>query len=160
VTPLGARADAALDAAWSQLTGGAAGAPEKLTVLGRTIVIPRTAHGAARMTFDEICGRALAAADYLVIARRYDLVMIDRIPQLGPGRRDEARRFTVLIDTLYDEGVKLICSAAAAPTLLYCGDDDDAFSRTASRLMEMQSRDYLLRTARMPVSADELARAG
>jgi cell division protein ZapE len=146
VTPLGPKADAALDRAWGRLTDDAHAAPEKMTVLGRTLVIPCATEHAARFVFDQICGRPLAAADYLAIARRYDYLVIDRIPLLGPQRRDEVRRFTVLVDTLYDEGVKLICSAAAPPDCLYSGDEyAGAFRRTASRLIEMQSRDYLRR---------------
>jgi cell division protein ZapE len=147
-SPLGAQADASVDLAWSRLTDGAQGHPESLEVLGRTIEIPRAAHGAARFTFDELCAWPLAAADYLAIARRYHVVAIDRIPKLDPQRSDEARRFTVLIDTLYDEGVILICSAAAAPDALFPeGESADAFRRTASRLMEMQSLDYVQRVS-------------
>ncbi|MGH6879066.1 MAG: cell division protein ZapE [Rhizomicrobium sp.] len=143
VTPLGERADATLDAAWSRMTDAAISRPESIEVLGRTIDVPQAAHGAARFSFDDLCAKPLAAADYLAIARRYHVLMIDHIPQMGAERRDEARRFTVLIDTLYDEGVKLICSAAAAPAALWRGEGADAFRRTASRLIEMQSRDYL-----------------
>jgi cell division protein ZapE len=153
VTPLGPQADAALDRAWSHLTDDAEPAPERLAVLGRTLVVPRATEGAARFSFDQICGRPLAAADYLTIARRYDYVVIDCIPYLGDERLDEARRFTILIDTLYDEGVKLICSAAAPPEQLYSGEEDaSAFRRTVSRLLEMQSHDYL-RRARSSVKA-------
>jgi cell division protein ZapE len=145
-TPLGSAADAALDRAWSHLADGGNAAPAKLTVLGRTLAVPCATGHAARFTFDQLCGRPLAAADYLAVARRYDYVVIDGIPLLGPLRRDQARRFIVLVDTLYDEGVKLICSAAAAPESLYTGEEDaGAFRRTASRLLEMQSRDYLRR---------------
>jgi len=154
VTPLGQEADAALDRAWSRLTDNGRPAPAKMTVLGRTLVIPCAAAHAARFTFAQLCGRPLAAADYLAIARRFDYLVIDHIPLLGPERRDEVRRFTVLVDTLYDEGVKLICSAAAPPESLYSGEEDAvAFRRTASRLLEMQSRDYL-RRARSSADSD------
>jgi cell division protein ZapE len=144
VTPPGPEADAKLDRAWSHLTDDAKPAPERLRVLGHTVLIPCANDRAARFSFGDICGRPLAAADYLAIARRFDYLVIDHIPLLGPLRRDEARRFTVLIDTLYDEGVKLICSAAAPPNALWVGDESEgAFGRTASRLLEMQSRDYL-----------------
>jgi cell division protein ZapE len=145
VTPLDARADAALDRTWSELTDGAEGEPEEIEVLGRTLRVPRAAHGAARFTFDELCERPLAAADYLALARRYHVLMIDRVPRMAPDRVGAARRFTVLIDTLYDENVKLVCSAAAAPPALDCSEEPDSFRRTASRLIEMQSRDYLER---------------
>ena len=147
LTPLGPEADAALDRAWLQLTDGVRGEAESITLLGRRIAIPRSAHGAARFTFDELCARPLAAADYLAIARRYHVIVIDRIPQMGRELRDEARRFTVLIDTLYDQNVKLACSAAANPDALCMeGESAEAFRRTASRLTEMQSLDYLERT--------------
>ncbi|HEY3637804.1 MAG TPA: cell division protein ZapE [Rhizomicrobium sp.] len=150
VTPLGRESDTALDKAWAHLTEGMPSAPAKMKVLGRTLVIPCATERAARFSFAELCGRPLAAADYLAIARRFDYVMIDHIPMLDDTRRDETRRFTVLIDTLYDEGVKLICSAAAPPESLYSGEEDaGAFRRTASRLLEMQSRDYL-RRAHLP----------
>jgi len=147
LTPLGPEADAALDRAWLQLTDGVRGEAESITLLGRRIAIPRSAHGAARFTFDELCARPLAAADYLAIARRYHVIVIDRIPQMGRELRDEARRFTVLIDTLYDQNVKLACSAAAKPDALCMeGESAEAFRRTASRLTEMQNLDYLERT--------------
>ena len=144
VTPLGPAADAALDTAWQHMTDGEPGSPETIIVLGRRIEVPRAARGVARFSFEELCDRPLAAADYLAIARRYHVMMIDDIPLMGLAMRDEARRFTVLIDTLYDEGVKLICSAAALPGGLFPdGDSAGGFWRTVSRLMEMLSADYL-----------------
>ena len=115
-------------------------------MLGRTLVVPQAAKGVARFAFEDLCARPLAAADYLAIAHSFHTVLIDHIPKLGPEQRNEARRFVVLVDTLYDEGVKLICSAAAAPDALYeTGDGAEAFRRTASRLHEMQGEDYLKR---------------
>jgi len=144
IVPLGAAADAKMDAAWFQLTGTAHGDSRTLIVLGRRLRVPQTAKGAARFSFDDLCRQPLAAADYLEIAHRFHTVLIDRIPVLSPAERNEARRFTLLIDTLYDEHVKLICSAGAPPDELYTrGDGADAFRRTASRLSEMQSVDYL-----------------
>jgi cell division protein ZapE len=144
--PLGAQADAAMDAAWLRLTDTAKGAPASLAVLGRSVPVPQAAKGVARFTFDDLCARPLAGADYLAVAHAFHTVLIDHIPRLGSDQRNEARRFILLIDTLYDEGVKLICSAAAAPEDLYvAGDDADAFRRTASRLHEMQSEEYLAR---------------
>jgi cell division protein ZapE len=154
VTPLGPEADAALARSWAHLTEDARPAPAKITVLGRTLVIPCATAHAARFSFDQLCARPLATADYLAIARSYDYLLIDGIPLLGPLRREQVRRFTVLVDTLYDEGVKLICSAAAPPEELYSGEEDaGAFRRTASRLLEMQSRDYL-RQARASAGRD------
>ncbi len=144
--PLGVEADAAMDAAWRRLTDSRSGAAQTLSVLGRSLAIPQAARGVARFSFYDLCARPLAAADYLAIARSFHTVLIDHIPKLGPAKRDEARRLVVLIDTLYDEGVKLICSAEAPPEQLYpSGDGADAFRRTVSRLHEMQSADYLKR---------------
>jgi cell division protein ZapE len=146
MTPLGSEADAAMDAAWRHLTDTAKGEPRTLMVLGRSLRVPQAANGAARFAFDDLCAQPLAAADYLAIAQAFSTLFIDRIPKMGPEMRDAARRFAVLIDTLYDEGVKLVCSAAAPPDQLYTdGDGADAFRRTASRLVEMQTRDYLKR---------------
>jgi cell division protein ZapE len=142
-TPLSPAADAAMDAAWAKLAGGA-GKPTSLTVLGRILPVARAGRGAARFAFDELCARPLGAADYLAIARNFHTVFLDHIPVMDAAMRNQARRFTLLIDTLYDEGVKLVCSAAAPPDGLYPeGTGADAFRRTASRLVEMQSEAYL-----------------
>jgi len=146
LTPLSPAADQAMDAAWLSLTGERNPSPVSLTVLGREVRVPRAARGAARFTFDDLCVQPLAAPDYLAIAQNFHTVLIDHIPQLSPAQRNEARRFILLIDTLYDMNVKLICSAAAAPEEIYPeGDGSDVFRRTASRLIEMQSEDYLAR---------------
>ncbi len=144
LTPLGPDADAAMDAAWRQLTDTVKGKPYSLVILGRQLPIPQAARGVARFDFNDLCAQPLAAADYLALAQRFHSILLDHIPLLTPEMRNEARRFTLLIDTLYDEGVKLICSAAAPADQLYpAGDGADAFRRTASRLAEMQSQDYL-----------------
>jgi cell division protein ZapE len=144
VCPLGPEADAAMDAAWQRLTDSKHGEPLVLEILQRKLIVPEAARGVARFSFDALCGEALGAADYVEIARHFHTILIDRIPQLGPEQGNEARRFTLLIDTLYDEKVKLICSAAVRPQELYVdGDNAPAFRRAVSRLMEMQSADYL-----------------
>ncbi|HKY17813.1 MAG TPA: cell division protein ZapE, partial [Rhizomicrobium sp.] len=146
LTPLGAEADAAMDAAWTRLTDGKRGKPKTLAVLGRSVIVPQTGRGVARFSFEELCDRPLAAADYLAIAQEFHTMLIDHIPVMTDNMHNVARRFTLLIDTLYDEGVKVICSAAAPPDRLYeAGIASDAFRRTASRLAEMQSEDYLKR---------------
>ncbi len=143
LTPLSAQADAAMDAAWRKLAGGPE-KPQSLTVLGRSLPVARTGRGAARFCFDELCARPLGAADYLAIARHFHTVFLDHIPVMDEGKRNEARRFTLLIDTLYDEGVKLVVTAAAPPDGLYpAGSGAEAFRRTASRLVEMQTEAYL-----------------
>jgi cell division protein ZapE len=148
LTPLGAQTDAAMDQAWRRLTDRdcGQGKPAHLIVLGRKLTVPQACRGVARTSFEELCANPLAAADYLAIAEEFHTILLDHIPVLPPDMRNEARRFILLIDTLYDEGVKLICSAAASPDELYReGDGADAFRRTASRLAEMQSEDYLKR---------------
>ena len=144
ITPFGFAADAKMGTAWRRLTGTPHGEPKTLPVLGRRLRIPQAAKGVARFPFDDLCRQPLAAADYLEIARHFHTVLIDNIPVLTPEERNEARRFMLLIDTLYDEHVKLICSAAAPPEALYPeGESTAAFCRAVSRLAEMQSVDYL-----------------
>jgi cell division protein ZapE len=146
LTPLGQEADAAMDAAWQRLTDSRQGKPASLSVLGRKVPVPQAARHVARFDFADLCAQPLAGADFLAVAQEFHTILLDHIPALTPEMRNEARRFTLLIDTLYDEGVKLICSAAAPPEALYPqGDGADAFRRTASRLAEMQSDDYLRR---------------
>ncbi len=143
-TPLGPAAHAAMDAAWRRVTDNATSAPVTLEVLERKLLVPQAAGGVARFSFDALCGDALGAADYLALAQNFHTLLIDGIPRLGPEQSNEARRFTLLIDTLYDEKVKLVCSAASPPQELYTdGDNAQAFRRAASRLMEMGSDDYL-----------------
>lgn len=143
--PIGPGADRAMDRAWQKLTEGHSGKTLALEVLGRKLVVPMAAEGVARFSFDALCGSALGTSDYLAIADRFHTILIDRIPQLGPEKSNEARRLTLLIDTLYDQRIKVICSAATRPELLYVsGDNAAAFRRAASRLLEMQSTDYLL----------------
>jgi len=146
ITPLGADADAAMDAAWARLTDGAAPIPAALTVLGRTVAVPQAAGDVARFDFADLCERPLGAADYLAIAARFRTVLIDHVPVMTDNMHNVARRFTLLVDTLYDEGVVLVCSAAAEPEALFTsGINAGAFRRTVSRLAEMQSEDYLKR---------------
>ena len=146
LTPLSPETDAAMDAAWRRLTDCARGEPARLTVFGRSLLVPQAARGVARFSFADLCEKPLAAADYLEIARNFHTVLLDHIPLLSARDRDAARRFVLLIDTLYDQNVKLIASAEAAPSLLYTdGDGAEAFRRTVSRLAEMQSEDYLKR---------------
>ena len=146
ITPLGAEADAKMDAAWLRLTDRRRGTPQTLAVLGRKLRVPEAAKGVARFTFDDLCRVPLAAADYLEVASHFHTLLIDRIPAMSAAERSEARRFTLLIDTLYDENVKLICSAETTPDALYpAGDGAEAFRRTVSRLVEMQSGEYLRR---------------
>jgi len=144
LVPADARADRELDRAFAELTGGAAGKPETVWVMGRKFVVPLAADGVARFDFDTLCGAALGPGDYLAIATKFHTLILDGIPRLSPDNYDKARRFIVLIDTLYDQRVKLIASADATPDQLYQrGENARMFERTASRLDEMQSSDWL-----------------
>jgi cell division protein ZapE len=142
--PADARADAALDNAFAELTGQAHGAPETLMVMGRALTVPQAARGVARFDFSTLCATALGAGDYLALATHFHTLILDGIPRLSPDNFDQARRFITLIDTLYDHRVKLVASAADMPDRLYMrGENAKMFERTASRLEEMQSQDWL-----------------
>jgi cell division protein ZapE len=142
--PANARADAALDRAFADLTAGHHAHPDKLTVMGRTLPVPLAAEGVARFDFPTLCGTALGAGDYLALATHFHTLVLDGVPRLSPNNYDQARRFIVLVDALYDHRVKLIASADAWPDQLYeRGEGAKAFERTASRLEEMQSEDWL-----------------
>ncbi len=146
LVPADAAASAALDAAFAKLTGNARAAPRDIAYKGRTLHVPRAADGVARFAFADLCERPLGGADYLRLARDYHTILIDGIPAMGEAERNAAKRFITLIDTLYDNGVKLIASAAAAPDALYRADygtEAMEFARTASRLHEMASDAYL-----------------
>jgi cell division protein ZapE len=133
-----------LDKAFRRLTGGSAIRPVTLTVMGRELVVPQASDGVARFDFDRLCNTALGAGDYLAIATHFHTVIVDGIPRMSPDNYDQARRFIVLVDTLYDQRVKLIASADALPDQLYQrGENAGMFERTASRLDEMQSDDWL-----------------
>ncbi|MEQ8309264.1 MAG: cell division protein ZapE [Sphingopyxis sp.] len=111
---------------------------------GRVLHVPKALKGVAVFSFKRLCGAARGAADYLAVARHFHTVIIVGIPRMGPENRNEAARFVTLIDALYEYKVKLLASAAAMPDALYvAGDGAFEFERTASRLAEMQSDDYL-----------------
>ncbi|BCM22448.1 cell division protein ZapE [Mesorhizobium sp. J8] len=146
VTPDDALADRALDEAWKAMTHGQPTGEVTLTLKGRQLVVPRAAGDAARFSFADLCEKPLGARDYLAIAGRFSTIFIDHVPVLGEGKRNEAKRFILLIDTLYDHHMRLVMSAAAPPEGLYTakrGTEVFEFERTASRLVEMQSRDWL-----------------
>ena len=111
---------------------------------GRTLHVPKSLKGVAVFSFKRLCADARGAPDYLAIARRFHTVILVGIPVLGPENRNEAARFVTLIDALYEYKVKLLAAADAEPAQLYPrGDGAFEFERTVSRLMEMQSDDYL-----------------
>jgi len=144
--PPDAEADAALDNAWRRLVGDEAGGPHQLVVKGHIVRVPKSAMGVARFSFQDLCGQPLAAADYLRIAHEFHTIILDHIPTMDYSRRNEAKRFIILIDTLYDHAVKLLASAEAPADQLYSGSEGyeaQEFKRTASRLIEMRSQSYL-----------------
>ena len=146
--PADTAADRALDQAWRRLAGGNGGAAQSLALHGRHVLVPKAFMGVARFGFHELCERPLAAADYLRIAHEYHTVVLDHVPVMNYDNRNAAKRFIILIDTLYDMNVKLIASAAAEPDALYRAEEGyeaREFKRTASRLIEMRSQAYLAR---------------
>jgi cell division protein ZapE len=158
-TPLSPKADAALDAAFLALTGHERGPSTKIELLGRELEVPQAIDGVARFDFDALCRRPLGSADYLKLAQRFHTIILDRVPSLGESERNEARRFIILVDALYDMRVKLIASAAGEPETLYSGADGAEafeFARAASRLYEMRSADYLA----LPHGRESGAQAG
>ncbi len=143
-SPLTPQAEAEINAAWNQLICGENERGETLIVQGRTLHAPRTGAGAARFSFEELCARPLGAADYLALTRRFHTIVLENTPKLSIDKRNEAKRFVTLIDTLYEARTKLIISADGEPDELYpAGDGAFEFARTASRLQEMRSADYL-----------------
>jgi len=146
LVPPDAAASAALDKAWARMTGNALCEPRDISIKGRILHVPCSAHGVARFSFADICEQPLAASDYLRLAHDYHTIMIDRIPVMDYAERNAAKRFITLIDTLYDNAVKLMASAEADPLSLYLateGQEANEFKRTSSRLIEMSSESYL-----------------
>lgn len=145
-TPADERAHVALDALFFTLTGVAHGAPKTIEVKRRAVFIPQAAGRVARFGFADICGRPLAAGDYLALAQHFDAVIVDDAPILAPEQRNEARRLIMLVDVLYEARALLALSAAAEPEALYHaphGNEAREFQRAVSRLSEMRARDYL-----------------
>ena len=147
MTPLGPDADRAMDEAWAAVAAGHVAAPQAVEVLGREVPVPLAAGAAARFSFADLCDAPLAARDYLALADRFDTFLIDGVPVLDQARRNATKRFILLIDTLYDRRRRLILSAEAQPDDLYAGrpgvTEAFEFARTASRLSEMRSAEWL-----------------
>ncbi len=148
--PNGPEATAAVREAFFKLTDyppeDAKNVPSADIDLGgsRTLHVPKSLKGVAVFSFKRLCAEARGSSDYLAVARRYHSVFVVGIPKLGPENRNEAARFVTLIDALYEHRVKLVATADAEPTQLYeAGDGAFEFERTVSRLIEMQSVDYL-----------------
>jgi cell division protein ZapE len=146
LVPVDEEAETALNTAWTRMTGNAPCKPRDIPIKGRILHVPCSSHGVARFSFAEICEKPLAASDYLRLAHDYHTILIDRIPIMDQADRNAAKRFISLIDTLYDNAVKLMASAEANPVSLYLetdGVEANEFKRTASRLIEMSSASYL-----------------
>lgn len=143
-TPLGKKADSFIKNLFTELSNGHAPEPQILDINGRELTLPRTYAHVAWCSFEELCAKPLAAADYLAIAEEFDTLLLENIPILSATKRNEATRFITLIDVLYENKTHFICTADAAPEALYPkGDNRFEFDRTISRLIEMQSSDYL-----------------
>ena len=144
LTPVNAETDAKLEQDFHSLSIGGQPRPVTLNVQGREVEIPKVAEGVAMADFGDLCEKPLGAGDYLAIAESFHTLLLRGIPKLGPDKRNEAKRFVTLIDALYESKVNLICSAEAPPEELYTeGDGAFEFERTVSRLMEMQSEEYM-----------------
>jgi cell division protein ZapE len=146
LVPADSAAAAALDKAWARMTGNARCKPRDISIKGRILHVPCSADGVARFSFVDLCEKPLAASDYLRLAHDYHTIMVDRIPVMDYPERNAAKRFITLIDTLYDNAVKLMASAEADPLSLYLateGYEANEFKRTSSRLIEMSSESYL-----------------
>lgn len=136
----------ALDTAFRRLSGAAEGAPVVLSVKGHELRVPQAAGSVARAAFADLCAQAYGASDYIALAQRFHTLILDGIPAMTQDNRNEAKRFIILIDTLYEHHVKLLASAEAEPHELYTaqsGREAFEFDRTVSRLIEMRSEEYL-----------------
>ena len=147
--PLGEEATKSLSKAFWRLTDHEVAdrskvGPQELQVQGRTVHVPVADKGVAVFSFKKLCGAALGPADFLAIAWQYHTVIMVGIPRLGAEHRNEAKRFVTFIDVLYENNVKFLCCAEVPPHDLYPhGHGHFEFQRTVSRLMEMQSQQYL-----------------
>ncbi len=143
LTPLGLETDARLQDLWRRLTDTERGEPMEVDVLGRRLHVPQAAHGCARFFFADLCEKPLGPPDYLALAHNFRTVFVEHIPALNPERRNEAKRFVLMIDTFYDARVRLVASSAQPPEGIYpAGDHAFEFGRTVSRLKEMQSASW------------------
>lgn len=155
-TPADNRSQDALDRAFHRLTGHRKGSPVVLNVKGHSVDVPQAIGGVARFDFKDLCSKPLGAADYLTVAAHFHTVFLENIPRMTFERRNEAKRFIILIDALYDAHVKVLASAETEVQDLYqaeTGREAFEFDRTVSRLIEMRSEDYLSLSHGQPDSA-------
>ena len=145
--PFDRQADDFIQERYNEFTNYAAIKASTLPVLGRNVLLSSIHGDVALTSFDELCAQPLGSIDYIEIAKNFNLIIMANIPQLSPDKRNEAKRFMLLIDALYEHKVKLICTAEVSPLALYPeGDGAFEFKRTVSRLIEMQSKHYLQST--------------
>ncbi|MGO7907321.1 cell division protein ZapE [Rhizobium leguminosarum] len=146
LVPINEHNDMAMDASWTQALHGRKAQPLDIPMKGRHIHVPLAVDRMARFSFTDLCDKPLGAVDFLAIAERYDTVFVDHVPLLGPEKRNQIKRFIIMVDTFYDHAVRLYISAAAMPEELLLhrrGTEGFEFDRTASRLFEMRSAEYL-----------------
>jgi len=144
LSPLGKATMEALEQDFAALTEGAIAEPSELELKGRTLAVSRAARGVAWFSFEELCAEARGAVDYIAVAERYHTIILDGVPKMPEARRNEAKRFILLIDVLYEHNCNLVMGAEVSPAELYTeGRHAFEFERTVSRLMEMQSEEYL-----------------
>ena len=142
-TPANAEARRQIESVWQDLIGGGEAQPLTLTVKGREVVIPAYRNGVGRARFHDLCGKMLGPADYLAVADALRVLVLEDIPALSRSNFNEAKRFVTLVDALYEAHVRLVASAAAEPEYLYLeGEGSFEFERTASRLREMQDKNW------------------
>jgi cell division protein ZapE len=147
--PLDGESDAWLESRWHALGGDDAHRDGSIELEGRKIATRARCKGMAWFDFAALCEGPRAAGDYIEIAREFHTVLLGNVPVLGANDDDAARRFVTLVDELYDRHVNLVCTADAPPPGLYAGERlQAAFERTASRLIEMRSAEYLAREHR------------
>jgi cell division protein ZapE len=142
--PAGPATERATAKLFADLADGAPARAEEIVVQGRTLPVPKAARDVAWFRFDDLCRRPLGSADYLAVAKRYRTVFVSGVPRLKAEERNEAKRFILLVDALYEAKAKLVVEADGPPEAIYAeGTHAFEFQRTVSRLMEMQAEDYL-----------------
>ncbi len=142
--PIDDQAKAFIQNSFNELTAFSPATPGKLEVKGREIFLSAVHGDVVLSSFQELCEQPLGAMDYLELANEFTCLILADIPKMSSKNRNEAKRFSTLIDALYEHNVKLICTAEVAPEQLYTeGDGAFEFKRTVSRLIEMQSERYL-----------------
>lgn len=146
MSPSGEDTDRRMDEAWHAVTRGRAPTTVEIPLKGRHVTVPRAAGSCARFSFADLCDAPLGTRDYLAIAERFDTIFIDHVPVLDQTRRNPAKRFILLVDTLYDTKKRVVVSAENTADKLYAGragtTEAFEFDRTVSRLIEMQSKDW------------------